>query len=74
MISDLRGGGGGGKAVMRIVKRRLCWPIAYCDHNISDLFTFRQIGREKLERESERERENFVPKLSPLASEESYPI
>ena len=46
--------GGGGKAVMRIVKRRLCRPIAYCDHNISDLFTFRQIGREKLERERER--------------------
>ena len=37
---------------MRIVKRRICRQIAYCDHNISDLFTFRQIGREKRERET----------------------
>ena len=53
---------------MRIVKRRLCRPIAYCDHNISDLFTFRQIGREKRararERERERERESILTHLS----------
>ena len=50
---------------MRIVKRRLCRQIAYCDHNISDLFTFRQIGREKREREREYTYTSFFVFSSP---------
>ena len=50
---------------MRIVKRRLRRPIAYCDHNISDLFTFRQREREReRERERGRERESILTHLS----------